>query len=348
MKNSLTETGFPTLDLDDFGRINFNGIMAIRLMTLVSLVLSCTSFADENLIPKGLIRLGSGAYFSPYALVVDKKARMLTLWKQEANKLLKVKEFPSDMGKEGGDKTSEGDHKTPEGIYFLQKLMEGPGLTYDLYGVRAYTMDYPNVFDRRLGKSGSGIWLHAIPEKLTLERGSRGCVVVRNEAITELGKYITLEKTPILIYESVAYTPAVEHEKTLNETEAWLGRWLQAWKSKNIDDYMKFYSEKFTGNGMNWTQWKKHKTGLAQMYNEIDVHLFAPVIFQHEKGWVVRTLQAYKSDKHEDFGEKTLYLQYENDQLKIIEENWGPVERNDAIQNLAQCCSTVPAAGSSN
>ena len=75
------------------------------------------------------------------------------------------------------------------------------------------------------------------------------------------------------------------------------------------------------------------------MYAQINVDLFSPVIYEHSEGWVIRSLQAYRSDKHEDFGEKTLYLQKEDGQLKIIEEMWSSVSRNEEIQNLAKCCS---------
>lgn len=321
-----------------------NSLGWLGLVTLLWTGVAANAQDPSSLVPKGLIRLGSGAYFSPYAFVVDKRARLLTVWKQEGTKLSKVTEFPSDMGKNSGDKDTEGDHKTPEGIYFLQKLLEGPGLPYELYGQRAFTMDYPNVFDRRLGKGGSGIWLHAIPDKVSLERGSRGCVVVRNEAIMKLSEYVTPEKTPIIVYESVAYSDESERQKTVREVEDWLARWVASWRTKNLEQYMSFYSSSFIGNGMNFAQWKKHKENLNATYQTIEVDLFSPVVYEHAKGWVVRSLQGYRSDKHEDFGEKTLYLQKENGALKIIEEQWAAVERNDKIQNLAKCCEPMAAA----
>jgi murein L,D-transpeptidase YafK len=307
-----------------------------------------SAWADEiktSLVPKGLIRLGQGKFFSTFALVVDKKARLLTVWKEDDRKLAKVAEYPSDMGKNEGDKGAEGDHKTPEGIYFFQKLLEGPGLPFELYGSRAFTMDYPNLFDRRLGRKGSGIWLHAVPDKVGLERGSRGCVVVRDDAIKEIGKYITLEKTPIVVYDAVAYVEEPERQKGAKEVEDWLKTWITAWKSKDLEKYMSFYSPTFNGNGMNKDQWKVYKKNLNFAYENINVQLYAPVVFEHNKGWVIRSLQEYKSEKHEDFGEKTLHLQKEDGELKIIEESWVAVKRNEEIQNLAKCCeSETPAA----
>jgi murein L,D-transpeptidase YafK len=340
---SRDSNGQTALDASDWIQCNRRMFLRI-LICLLSVAPALAQTQNQTpLVPKGLLRLGTGAYFSPYALVVDKKARMLTVWKQEGPKLLKALEFPSDMGKNSGDKAAAGDFKTPEGIYFLQKLLEGPTLPFDLYGVRAFTMDYPNVFDRRSGKHGSGIWLHAIPDKVSLERGSRGCVVVRNEAILELSKYITPEKTPIIVYDSVPYAQEDERQKSVREVEEWMTRWLTAWKSKKLDDYMTYYSKEFAGNKMNWDQWRKHKAGLNETYQNIEVELYNPVIYEHGEGWVIRSLQAYRSDKHEDFGEKSLYLQSEDGQLKIIEESWAPVQQG-TVQNLAKCCETTTSA----
>ncbi len=244
----------------------------LRLIPVVLVtILFCSGLhADETpRVPKGLIRLGAGAFFSPYALVVDKKARVLTVWREEERKLIKVAEYPSDMGKQNGDKEAAGDHKTPEGIYFLQKQLEGSGLPFDLYGSRAFTMDYPNLFDRRLGRKGSGIWLHAVPDKVGLERGSKGCVVVRNDSILELTKYIALGKTPIVVYDSVSYVNETDRQKSAKEVEDWLKTWITAWKSKNLDKYMSFYSETFNGNGMNRAQWREYKNNLNFNYESI-------------------------------------------------------------------------------
>ncbi|MEQ1878745.1 MAG: hypothetical protein ABL958_19035, partial [Bdellovibrionia bacterium] len=61
----------------------------MALLRLIPVVLVTILFcprggADEIAsVPKGLIRLGVGAFYSSYALVVDKKARMLTVWREE-------------------------------------------------------------------------------------------------------------------------------------------------------------------------------------------------------------------------------------------------------------------------
>jgi murein L,D-transpeptidase YafK len=296
-----------------------------------------------------LIQLGNGSFYNPYAIVVDKTARTLTVWKQnEDSTLAKVVEYASDMGKQAGNKGRLGDHRTPEGIYFIQKMLKGPGLPFDLYGQRAFTLDYPNLFDQRAGKTGSGIWLHAIPDTKTLDRGSRGCVVVRNDAILDLSKYILVgNKTPVMIYDQVQYLSQEDRKKLNTDVESFLARWLETWKTKNIDEYMKFYSDHFYSLKMNVKRWRRYKTELASRYNDIQVSLYSPIVLEHTGGYIIRALQAYRSNMHEDFGEKVLYLEKTGDGLKIIAEQWSPLPNPNITQKLAKCCS-VPSSQARN
>lgn len=293
------------------------------------------------MVPSGLIQLGNGSYYNPFAIVVDKKARILTVWKQsDDSSLEKIAEFPSDIGKQMGNKSKLGDHRTPEGIYFIQKMFEGAGLPFDKYGKRAFTLDYPNLFDQRAGKTGSGIWIHAIPDTETLERGSRGCVVVRNDAIIDLSKFITIgDKTPVLIYDQIPYQTQDDKKKLNSEIETTLAQWLEAWKSEKIEDYMKFYSDNFYALKMNKAKWQQYKTDLAAKYDDIQISLYSPIVLEHSKGYIVRALQSYRSSLFEDFGEKVLYLEKTENGLKIVGEQWSPLPNPNITHKLAKCCS---------
>jgi len=318
-----------------------SGPVAICLIFCAIFHLNVSHAEEPVKVPSGLIQLGNGSYYNTNAIVVDKKARVLTVWKQNEDlSLEKIAEYPSDIGKQSGNKSRLGDHRTPEGIYFIQKMYEGPGLPFDKYGKRAFTLDYPNLFDQRAGKTGSGIWLHAIPDTETLERGSRGCVVVRNDSILDVSKYITLgEKTPVIIYDETRYQTQEEHKKSSAEVENFLARWLVAWKSENIGDYIKFYSEKFYSLKMNRDKWRRYKTELANRYENIEVSLYSPIVLEHDQGYIVRALQSYHSSQFEDFGEKTLYLEKGADGIRIIAETWAPRANPNITQKLAKCCA---------
>lgn len=278
----------------------------------------------DGLVPDNLVIMGDGTAFSQYAMIADKSKRTLTVWKNEKNGLQLVTAVPMDIGKNGGNKTIRNDLKTPEGIYFPQTVLEGPGLDYNEYGVRAFPLDYPNFFDQRAKKTGSGIWLHAIPETKSLLRGSRGCVVVRNEIINQITPWITLKKTPVIIEDEVAYISPKELEKRRNDINAWLEKWRAAWETKNIEEYISMYADDFKSMRMKRDQWKAYKDGLNKKYSYISVKLSRPVFFTHNDEAILNFMQQYESDMKKDFGRKTLYLRLVGNEYKIIGEEWAP------------------------
>ena len=316
-----------------------------------------TAASQTETVPAGLVQMPPySRYYSPYAFVVDKKNRTLAVWQQTNNGLKKVASFPADMGKNDGPKKSAGDFKTPEGIYFLQTRLEGSGLDYKLYGKRAFTTDYPNFFDRREGKTGSGIWLHAVPDEVALTRGSRGCVVVRNDVILDLTQYVRLGRTPLLIQNSTDLVPTTEMSKAVASLASWIESWRTAWETKNIDAYMTAYSDEFHSNHMNRDQWKEFKTNLNAQYKTITVKLSRPTILVDRDRAIVRFLQEYTSDQHADFGEKVLFLKKYQDGFRIVGEQWSEEtsqiarEEIDATTNTATQHSSndTPTAGGTN
>lgn len=283
---------------------------------------------ETTQVPAALINSNLSTYYSPYALIVDKKARQLSVWKYEASGLKKVADYPADLGKNEGEKKESGDKKTPTGIYFLQKLLEGNGLDHSLYGDRAFTTNYPNYFDRLLGKTGWGIWLHAVPDSVPLTRGSKGCVVVRNNVIHQVSPFIKLDRTPIIIEDETEWLSLTDLKKESDKLRTMIANWRSAWQSKNIEDYISHYDEDFSAQGMNKKKWKSFKKGLNGTYKQISVRLTEPVVYAYKGYAIVRMLQSYSSDQHEDFGEKLLYLKKSKADYKIIGEEWEAEEQD--------------------
>lgn len=290
---------------------------------------------DPHEIPAGLMQIPvHSGYYSPYAFVVDKSARVLSVWQQTPNGLKRIAQHPADMGKATGDKRLRGDHRTPEGVYFLQERLEGPTLNFDLYGKRAFTLDYPNHFDRLERKTGYGIWLHAIPDKVPLTRGSRGCVVVRNDVILGLTDYVRLGRTPIIIQEKVERLSAEKISEATTEINKWIEDWRAAWERKDIDSYIAKYGSEFRSMKMNREQWREYKTKLNENYKSITVRISRPAIFKDRDTAVVRFLQEYHSDQHSDYGEKVLYLKKDNEGYKIVGESWAAEKSELALQEI--------------
>ncbi len=295
-----------------------------------------TPAAQAELLPAPLLQISETDAFSKFVFLVDKEQRKLTVFERNGEKIQKIQEFPADIGKNGGNKTKRDDARTPEGIYFLEKRLSQPEIPFNLYGALAFTTNYPNLFDRRQNKTGSGIWLHAIPDSTALTRGSRGCVVVRNEVIKKLADYIKLRETPILIFDHVNYLSKDEHEKRRVELNNFVEGWRQAWEAQDIEKYISYYDKDFKAPGFNLASWKHHKANLKSKYEFIKVHLSQPYIVQHNDQLLVKTLQRYESDQHVDYGVKTIYAIKSGDTYKIIREEWSPFSQKEVSAAIAR------------
>lgn len=277
----------------------------------------------QGRVPSSLVKMGDGKYYSKHAFVLDKSTRTLSVWRNNRSELKFMGAYPSDMGQRSGDKMVLGDKKTPEGVYFFQHRYDRRMLDFNEYGLRAFTMDYPNFFDRIERKTGSGIWMHSIPEKKSLRRGSRGCVVVRNDVIMALSEFIDLTKTPIVVEEKVQWVDGQTEKVTRDRIMNWLNSWVDSWSGKKLDQYISHYDESFSSGKYNLEKWRGYKKYLNEHYKYINVKVEKPTIYRHKDEWIIRFLQRYESDNKADFGEKFLYLkEREGGQLKIVGEQW--------------------------
>lgn len=309
--------------------------MSHFLTMLVAFGGLCAHAQDKtNLVPTALVSVSKENIFSKYYLLADKSQKKLFLFENKDQKPVLLSEFPSDMGKNAGDKTKANDHKTPVGIYFLQKSITQPEIPFELYGNLAFTTDYPNIFDKRDGKTGYGIWLHAVPDEVPLTRGSRGCVVVRNDVIKELKNYIQLEQTPLLILDQVELAEQKEHEAQRKKFLQHFENWRLAWESQSIDEYMSYYDSTYRNDDMNYKQWFRHKKKLKELYSYIKVQIDPPLVLRNKDMVVIRFIQRYESNLHKDYGEKTIHARYDESRgFKIIREDWKPLMEEKTIAN---------------
>lgn len=282
--------------------------------------------------PADLLQISNTLAFSKYVFLVDKQERKLYVYEHSGETIRKIDEVPADIGKNGGNKTKRDDKATPEGIYFFQKKLYPPEIPFDTYGRMAITMDYPNLFDQRENKTGHGIWLHSIPDSVPLTRGSRGCVVIRNEVIQKISDYIKLGETPMIIYDQINYVAKAEHDSRRNEMTAFLKSWKESWESMDIDKYMSFYGEDFKTPGFNsYAAWKSHKQKLKEKYEYIKVELSQPFVLIHKDQLIIKTLQKYTSNQHTDYGVKILHALKRNGKYQIIREDWAPAKEDGTL-----------------
>lgn len=193
-----------------------------------------------------------------HAIAVDASRSRLYLFENGPKGLQLVADHYASIGKLGSDKRIEGDQRTPLGVYFITSRLEGRQLT-DFYGVGALTLNYPNEYDRRLGRTGSGIWLHGVPTEnyARSPQSTDGCVVLANPELQSIIDRVQPRNTPVVIARSLQWvSPAVKEPERRS-----LGNLLEGWRtaraSGDINRLMAFYSSQFSNGGKDLSQWRQ-------------------------------------------------------------------------------------------
>ncbi len=285
------------------------------------LILSCN--AEARPASASILELASKGHNIGNALVVDKTKRTISVWTNRNGTIESVLTADVDIGKGSGEKLKRGDLKTPEGIYFFTDKKVPPNIDVKVYGDLAFTTNYPNYFDLLWSKTGDGIWLHAIPENVSLSRGSKGCVVVRNETIKKLQSFISIKHTPLIILDEEKIDFQIQGEvKDLELVDNFLSQWQQSWIKQNMTDYLSKYSSRFYSNGMDLKRWAEYKRKLAKRNVNTSIIQSGFTKLKYDDYYVVIFSQAFTSEAYSDKGEKVLYLSMEAGGLKIVSEEF--------------------------
>ncbi|OPY15455.1 MAG: L,D-transpeptidase catalytic domain [Syntrophus sp. PtaB.Bin001] len=217
-------------------------ILALLVIAIASLVFfnfisgtpSAKIYDKRTLRPDSLVSLTSG-----YAVIVDKKAQKLFVYGYGENEQLqKVFETRCSTGKNQGNKLTSGDSRTPEGIFFPTKRFTKDQLT-PIYGNLAYNLDFPNFLDKKIGRNGHNIWIHGTDKPLKPFQ-SNGCVVLDNNDILRLSEFIYLNKTPVIIVDSINWVSDEVTVSLKNEIEKAMKSWKRQMMDgiENTEDYI--------------------------------------------------------------------------------------------------------------
>jgi murein L,D-transpeptidase YafK len=274
-----------------------------------------------------------------YVLVVEKETQSLFLY-EIASAPKKIYQWICSTGKQIGAKTRSGDGKTPEGIYFFNRVYQDRELS-PIYGVRAFPIDYPNLLDRAAERTGSAIWLHGTNKPLKA-RDSNGCIVLENTDLEAVEKYIALNRTPIVIVDKLnfeAFEPKTALKKAILEM---VDQWIEAVDHGTYQDYVRLYDPEYVPEIAWWSDWYKVRKRLkeAESESELKVRARNIAIYKHQSVMVALFDPYLEFGDHEiPVGTKKLYLSDKGEGLRIIGDTYqtlpdavsGPGEDNPLV-----------------
>ena len=150
-----------------------------------------------NQVPAEFIVLPKAIH---HAIAVDTTRSRLYLFENGPQGVRLVSDHYVSVGKQGVDKSVEGDQRTPLGVYFVSDRV-GQGSLGEAFGAGAMQLNYPNLFDQLHGRTGSGIYVHGVPFNTYSRppKDSDGCVTLANDELVMLMNTVPTHDTPVII-----------------------------------------------------------------------------------------------------------------------------------------------------
>ncbi|MBD9662536.1 L,D-transpeptidase family protein [Variovorax sp. VRV01] len=204
---------------------------------------------------------------SRYAIAVDASRSRLYLLENSDKGLQLVADYYVSVGKSGIGKATEGDARTPLGVYYVTSSLDPKSLR-DFYGAGALPINYPNPYDVRRGKTGSGIWLHGTPPQQFSRAplASDGCVVMANPDLKQLLRKVQIGATPVVTAPSLQWIPRPQAEKEAQTFTSAISAWKDARANGNEAQLKKFYLPDFQRNSSS----KKNTDGFSVLHDEVE------------------------------------------------------------------------------
>jgi murein L,D-transpeptidase YafK len=257
-----------------------------------------------------------------HVILVDTSRNRMYVYANDGGRPRYVTDFYTSLGKNGVEKQRAGDQKTPLGVY---KVIAAKERLPDFYGPGAFPLDYPNEWDRLHNRNGHGIWVHGTPSA-TYARppwATDGCIVVTNEDFYKLAKYIDVNRTPVVIGQSIEWRDGAAWQADRDAFMAAFGRWRSDWESADINRYFSHYSPAFRSESRDLASWKaqKRKVNAGKQWIKVgvkDMSLFAYPGSPHTM--MVTFEQDYRSNNLSNRVTKRQYWVREGRDWRILHE----------------------------
>jgi murein L,D-transpeptidase YafK len=270
-------------------------------------------------LPSSLLQL---APKQSHALLIDTSRSRLFVYANDLGRPRYVADFYISLGKNGIDKRAEGDQKTPIGIYTLLPMKDK---LPEFYGPGAYPLTYPNEWDRINGRSGHGIWIHGTPSE-TYARppwATDGCVVLTNEDLARVRRYVEIDRTPVVIGQAVEWRAPDQWEAEREQFLAALNKWKVDWESLDTNRYLSNYSRNFRSANKDYASWSTSKQRVNSGKKWVKVGLKDVSLFEYpgERDLIMVSFQQdYRSNNMSKTTFKRQFWAREGGQWRIVHE----------------------------
>lgn len=275
-------------------------------------------------VPSNVLMLANN---QPYILIADMNESRVYVFKNQQGMPVYETDFFMTIGLKGYHKRKEGDQRTPLGVYYFTEYIDGKKLP-DLYGTGAFPINYPNNWDRKNNRSGSGIWLHGTPSSTynRAPQASDGCFVISNDDMKRIDPYISYQlSTPVILTENIEWLDIEQWQDEQRKSLELFSHWQQDWESLSHNKYIGHYSSNYSANDRNFKKMSAHKRWVNAKKQYIKIGYSELNIFKYpgeENLKLFKYIQDYQSNNYDSITPKELYWSKDFDaQWRIIFES---------------------------
>lgn len=272
-------------------------------------------------VPDSLIKMSDD---QKYVIVIDAKYSRLFVLENRNGVPTLVKDFYASYGRGGTEKRKEGDLKTPLGVYFVTDRLLDESLP-ERYGSGALPINYPNVWDSRNGRTGSGIWVHGSPVDTYSRppKASEGCISLTNPDFIDLDKLVDIKNTPVLIGSNMKWIDQKTWIAQQKEIQQYVEKWRVDWESQEHDRYIENYSKQYRDASRDFNSFSEYKqrVNASKQFIKVDLKDVSLFRYPNDPDLMVATFnQDYRSDNYKGESIKRQYWVREEGRWRIAYE----------------------------
>jgi len=296
-----------------------------QIVAMAALLGSSAVVNADAKLPASLIRIpeSTGTVF-----VAEVSTAELHRFDRSGDSVVLSSSHYMSIGQNGAGKQRSGDKRTPLGVYFVTEQLDTSSL-HEKYGVTAFPLDYPNVWDRLADRDGDGIWVHGVLSGggRRPERDTDGCIALPNEDLSLLAPDFRDNVTPVVVTLEVDWVEAAEHQALRLELEERVGEWAASKQRGDLFSYLSLYSNDFQRWGMNKAEWSSLSTQTENLraVQQVNVSDLLLVAYPEEEGvYLSRFRLETVEDERKTAGNTRLYWRRDAaGALKIVAEDEG-------------------------
>jgi hypothetical protein len=134
-----------------------------------------------------------------------------------------------------------------------------------------------------------------------------------------------LYRTPVVISEKLNFVAVKSLKNQQSRFYNAVISWLDAWASQDFKEYSSYYSDSFKSGWRGVRSWLNRKKLVFNATTSARIDVTDLKLIRHGGKFVATFFQRYHSNLMDDTGIKWVYLVEEDNELKIVGEEWYPV-----------------------